>query len=297
MVFLACLIPLGQLLYNAWTDDLTANPIEFITHFTGDWSLIFLLATLSVTPLRKILGWNELIKFRRMLGLFAFFYALLHFSTYMVLDHFFDFPAIVKDIIKRPYVTAGFTAFVLMIPLAITSTAAMIRRLGKRWQQLHRLGLHRGYRRRRSFLLVGESRYPPAGPVWRGLGAAARVPIGHNMGAAMAKVPKVPVVPFVQVVVVKTVDGSLNTLESGLLRRPLSGMSINPARTFASAVPAHHWHALWLYFIAPLSGMLSAAEVYVRTRGARSIVCAKLHHENSKRCIFCGKPGVARTDS
>ena len=97
-VFLACLIPLGQLLYNAWAGDLTANPIEFITHFTGDWSLIFLLATLSVTPLRKILGWNELIKFRRMLGLFAFFYALLHFSTFMVLDHFFDFPAIVKDI-------------------------------------------------------------------------------------------------------------------------------------------------------------------------------------------------------
>jgi sulfoxide reductase heme-binding subunit YedZ len=138
-VFLACLIPLGQLLYNVWTDDLTANPIEFITHFTGDWILIFLLATLSVTPLRKILGWNELIKFRRMLGLFAFFYALLHFSTYMVLDHFFDFQAIVKDIIKRPYVTAGFTGFVLMIPLAITSTAAMIRKLGKRWQQLHRL--------------------------------------------------------------------------------------------------------------------------------------------------------------
>ena len=97
-VFLACLIPLGQLLYNAWADDLTANPIEFITHFTGDWSLIFLLATLSVTPLRKILGWNDLIKFRRMLGLFAFFYALLHFSTFMVLDHFFDFQRIVKDI-------------------------------------------------------------------------------------------------------------------------------------------------------------------------------------------------------
>jgi methionine sulfoxide reductase heme-binding subunit len=138
-IFLACLIPLGQLLYNAWADDLTANPIEFITHFTGDWSLIFLLATLSVTPLRKILGWNAIIKFRRMLGLFAFFYALLHFSTYMVLDHFFDFQAIAKDIIKRPYVTAGFTGFVLMIPLAMTSTAAMIRRLGKRWQQLHRL--------------------------------------------------------------------------------------------------------------------------------------------------------------
>ena len=138
-VFLVCLIPLGQLLYNAWADDLTANPIEYITHFTGDWSLIFLVATLSVTPLRKIFGWNEIIKLRRMLGLFAFFYVLLHFSTYIVLDHFFDFERIVKDVYKRPYVTAGFTAFVLLIPLAATSTAAMIRRLGKRWQQLHRL--------------------------------------------------------------------------------------------------------------------------------------------------------------
>lgn len=138
-VFVVCLIPLGQLLYQAWTNDLTANPIEFITHFTGDWTLIFLLATLSVTPVRKISGWNDVIKFRRMLGLFAFFYALLHFSTYMVLDHFFDFQAIAKDIVKRPYVTAGFTGLVLMIPLAITSTAAMIRKLGKRWQQLHRL--------------------------------------------------------------------------------------------------------------------------------------------------------------
>ncbi|HTN73124.1 MAG TPA: protein-methionine-sulfoxide reductase heme-binding subunit MsrQ [Methylomirabilota bacterium] len=138
-VFIACLIPFGQLAYKAYTGDLGVNPIEFITHFTGDWVLIFLLATLSVTPLRKITGWNDLIKFRRMLGLFAFFYALLHFSTYIVLDHFFDFQRITKDILKRPYVTVGFTAFVLMIPLAITSTAGMIRRLGKKWQQLHRL--------------------------------------------------------------------------------------------------------------------------------------------------------------
>jgi sulfoxide reductase heme-binding subunit YedZ len=139
VVFAACLVPAGQLLYHAWTENLTANPIEFITRFTGSWALIILLASLSVTPLRKILGWTDLIKFRRMLGLFAFFYALLHFSTYVVLDHFFDFGAIAKDIIKRPYVTAGFTAFALLVPLAITSTAAMIRRLGKRWQQLHRL--------------------------------------------------------------------------------------------------------------------------------------------------------------
>ena len=138
-VFLACLIPFGQLAYNAYAGDLGANPIEFITHFTGDWTLIFILASLSVTPLRKLSGWNRLIKFRRLLGLFAFFYAVLHFSTYLVLDHFFDFHAIVKDVIKRPYITAGFTGFVLMIPLVVTSTAGMIRRLGKRWQQLHRL--------------------------------------------------------------------------------------------------------------------------------------------------------------
>jgi sulfoxide reductase heme-binding subunit YedZ len=139
LVFLLCLIPFGQLAYNAYTGDLGVNPIETITRFTGSWALIFLLGSLAVTPLRRLTRWNELIKFRRMLGLFAFSYALAHFATYLVLDLFFDWAAIVKDILKRPYVTAGFTAFILMIPLAITSTAAMIRRLGKRWQQLHRL--------------------------------------------------------------------------------------------------------------------------------------------------------------
>jgi methionine sulfoxide reductase heme-binding subunit len=138
-VFLACLFPLGQLLYYGLTDDLTANPIEYITRFTGSWALIILLASLSITPLRKITGWNDLIKLRRMLGLFAFSYAVLHFATYMVLDLFFDFAAIAKDIFKRPYITVGFTAFALLIPLAVTSTSGMIRRLGKRWQQLHRL--------------------------------------------------------------------------------------------------------------------------------------------------------------
>lgn len=138
-VFAVCLIPLGQLAYRAYSEDLGANPIDTITRFTGSWSLIFLLTSLAVTPLRRITKWNELIKFRRMLGLFAFFYALLHFSTFVGLDHFFNFQAIGKDILKRPYVTAGFTAFVIMIPLALTSSAAMIRRLGKRWQQLHRL--------------------------------------------------------------------------------------------------------------------------------------------------------------
>jgi sulfoxide reductase heme-binding subunit YedZ len=139
LVFILCSIPAGQLAYQAWIGDLGVNPIEFITRFTGSWTLIILITSLAATPLRRLTGWNDLIKFRRMLGLFAFFYALLHFSTYLVLDLFFDFRAIGKDILKRPYITAGFIAFVVMIPLAITSTAAMIRRLGKRWQQLHRL--------------------------------------------------------------------------------------------------------------------------------------------------------------
>jgi sulfoxide reductase heme-binding subunit YedZ len=139
IVFSACLIPLAQLIYSASNNDLGTNPIETITRHTGSWALILLLVTLSVTPLRRIFHRNDLVKFRRMLGLFAFFYGTLHFATYIVLDHFFDGNAILKDILKRPYVTAGFTGFVLMVPLAITSTAGMIRRLGKHWQQLHRL--------------------------------------------------------------------------------------------------------------------------------------------------------------
>ncbi len=135
--FTVCLVPLAQLVYRAYSDDLGANPIDTITRFTGSWALIILLASLTVTPLRRLTGWNELVKYRRMLGLFAFFYASLHFSTYIILDHFFDWRAIGKDILKRPYVTAGFTAWMIMLPLALTSNAAMIRRLGKRWQQLH----------------------------------------------------------------------------------------------------------------------------------------------------------------
>ncbi len=138
-LFVISLGPFAQLLYNALTDNLGANPIDEITLQTGSWTLIFLIATLSVTPLRKISGWNGLVKFRRMLGLFAFFYATLHFMTFVVLDHFFDLNEIAKDVMKRPYVTVGFTGFVLLIPLALTSTKGMIRRLGKRWQQLHRL--------------------------------------------------------------------------------------------------------------------------------------------------------------
>ena len=138
LVFILCSIPAGQLGYQAYTGDLGVNPIETITRFTGSWALIFLLGSLAVTPLRRITGWNDLVKLRRMIGLFAFFYASLHFATFIGLDHFFDFRAIGNDIVKRPYVTAGFIAFVILVPLALTSNAAMIRRLGKRWQRLHR---------------------------------------------------------------------------------------------------------------------------------------------------------------
>lgn len=139
-VFLLCLAPAPWLVWQGFHDGLTANPIEYITHFTGDWTLIFLCITLSVTPLRKLLKLPALIRFRRMFGLFAFFYACLHFTTYIWLDQFFDVREMLKDVGLRPFITAGFTAFVLLIPLAVTSTAGWIRRLGgKRWQMLHRL--------------------------------------------------------------------------------------------------------------------------------------------------------------
>ena len=140
VVFLLCLLPLATLGWQALHGELTANPIEFITHATGDWTLRFLVITLCVTPFRKILHLPELIRFRRMLGLFAFFYACLHFTTYIWLDKFFDLSEMGKDIVKRKFITVGFTAFLLLIPLAVTSTAGWIRRLGgKRWQLLHRL--------------------------------------------------------------------------------------------------------------------------------------------------------------
>ena len=139
LVFAACLIPALLLVRDAFTGGLGVNPVEDITHRTGDWALRFLLVTLAVTPLRRLAGWNGLIRFRRMVGLFAFFYAVLHFSTYLVFDHFFDLRLIIDDIAERKYVTAGFVGFVLMIPLAVTSTQGWIRRLGKRWTALHRL--------------------------------------------------------------------------------------------------------------------------------------------------------------
>jgi methionine sulfoxide reductase heme-binding subunit len=150
VVFLTALVPLGMLLWkffgahpldmSTWGAGLGANPIEALEHGTGDWTLRFLLITLSITPLRKLLRMPSLIKFRRMLGLFAFLYGCLHFTTYISLDKFFNLHEMLLDVGKRKYITVGFTAFVLLIPLALTSTAGWIRRLGgKRWQALHRL--------------------------------------------------------------------------------------------------------------------------------------------------------------
>lgn len=138
-IFLGSLVPLGRLAWKASNSDLGANPIQVITWSTGTWTLIFLMLTLSITPLRQLTKQYWLIQHRRMLGLFAFFYGCLHFTTYFWLDQFFDLHSIAKDIVKRPFITVGFSAFVLMIPLALTSTQLSIRWLGKRWQVLHRL--------------------------------------------------------------------------------------------------------------------------------------------------------------
>jgi methionine sulfoxide reductase heme-binding subunit len=139
VLFVTSLLPFARLVLFAFTDRLGANPIEFITRNTGDWTLYFLCLTLSVTPLRKLTGLHWLIRLRRMLGLFAFFYASLHFTTFLWFDHFFDIDEMLKDVMKRPFITVGFTAFVLLVPLAVTSTNGMVKRLGgKRWQWLHR---------------------------------------------------------------------------------------------------------------------------------------------------------------
>ena len=140
IVFLSACLPLLRLAILASSDGLGANPVEFITHSTGTWTLVGLMLTMTVTPLRQLTGYTGLIRVRRMLGLFTFFYASLHFVTYIWLDQFFDLHAIVKDIYKRPFITVGFIAYLLLIPLALTSSNAMIRRLGaQRWQRLHRL--------------------------------------------------------------------------------------------------------------------------------------------------------------
>ncbi len=139
LVFVLCLLPLAWLVYGAINDTLGANPVETMTRDTGEWALRFLLITLTITPLRRLTGKSWLMRLRRMLGLYAFFYALLHFITYIWLDQFFDWAEILRDIVKRPFITVGFAAFIMLLPLAFTSTNKMMKRLGKKWKQLHKL--------------------------------------------------------------------------------------------------------------------------------------------------------------
>ncbi|WP_370866977.1 protein-methionine-sulfoxide reductase heme-binding subunit MsrQ [Cupriavidus neocaledonicus] len=139
-IWVLALLPFVRLLYLGATGQFGANPLEFVTRSTGTWTLVMLCLTLAITPLRRLTGWNWLIRMRRMLGLFAFFYGLQHFLLWIGVDRGFDFAYMIKDVYKRPFITVGFTAFMLMVPLALTSTNGMVRRLGgKRWQALHRL--------------------------------------------------------------------------------------------------------------------------------------------------------------
>jgi len=139
MVFAAALLPLLRLVALGHADALGANPVEFVTRSTGTWALVMLCVTLSVSPLKQLLGWPRLLRLRRMLGLYAFFYAALHFGAWVWFDQWFDLASMAADVVDRPFVTVGLTAFALMLPLAATSTHAMMRRLGRRWQELHRL--------------------------------------------------------------------------------------------------------------------------------------------------------------
>lgn len=156
-LFLACLAPLALLAWDAWSANLGANPITAIIARNGRWALRFLLITLAITPARRLSGWTWLIRYRRMLGLFAFTYACLHAASYLVLDQFFAWRMILEDVTKRPYITIGATAFTLLVPLAVTSTKKMIRRLGKRWLQLHRLIYVIGFLGVLHFLLLVKS--------------------------------------------------------------------------------------------------------------------------------------------
>ena len=139
IIFAAALIPAAALALDAYRGNLTANPIEYITHATGDWAIRFLVITLAVTPIRRMTGWNPIIQLRRMLGLFSFFYATLHFLTWFVLDWFFDFRQMAEDIAMRPFITLGMATYVMLLALALTSTQKSVRRLGRKWTVLHRL--------------------------------------------------------------------------------------------------------------------------------------------------------------
>lgn len=139
ILFLAALVPAALLVHGILASNLGVNPAETIQLSTGRWTLKFLIATLAITPLRRLFHWNVLIQYRRMLGLFAFFYACLHFAAYIVLDQYFSFDGMMADVVRRPFITMGFAAWLLLLPLALTSTKGWIRRLGKRWTKLHAL--------------------------------------------------------------------------------------------------------------------------------------------------------------
>jgi sulfoxide reductase heme-binding subunit YedZ len=138
-IIFTALLPLAWVLANAYRGRLTANPIEYLTHFTGDWALAFLVLSLTITPLRRLTHWNDVIKLRRTLGLYAFFYASLHLTVWVFLDKFFDVPLMIEDVFMRRFITVGMSAFLILLALAITSNKASLRRLGRRWQTLHRL--------------------------------------------------------------------------------------------------------------------------------------------------------------
>ena len=178
-VFLLCLGPTALLTWKFFTDRLGANPLEVLQHSTGNWALIFLCITLAITPFRRLLHQNWLIRFRRMVGLFAFWYGCLHLLTYIVFDQFFDFSAMLHDVVKRPFITAGMTAFLLMVPLAMTSTSGWVRRMGgKRWALLHRLIYASAMAGVIHYYWLVKKRRHHAGAFCRGGGDAARLPDG-----------------------------------------------------------------------------------------------------------------------
>ncbi len=139
VAFAAALVPAAALVYNFYTQNLTANPGDYITDQTGTWALTLLVISLTITPLRRLTKWNDLIKLRRMLGLFSFFYATLHMLTWVVLIHFFEWSFMIEDVVKRPFITIGMATFLILLVLALTSNRLAIRKLGRRWQKLHRL--------------------------------------------------------------------------------------------------------------------------------------------------------------
>jgi sulfoxide reductase heme-binding subunit YedZ len=139
LIWIAGLAPLAWLIWQGFRDNLTADPVKYLTHFTGRVTLIILLVTLMVTPIRRLSGWNGIIRLRRLIGLFSFFYAVIHLMIYLAFDRGFVFTELGEDILKRPYITVGFTAWLMLLTLAVTSPQAMVRRLGRRWQTLHRI--------------------------------------------------------------------------------------------------------------------------------------------------------------